>query len=78
MEVIMDRVERLLVLILLELMNKAKAPQAKKIYQLNLAGLSNIEIANLLETTSQVVSQRLHEARRTGRKKKRAKTRPKK
>ena len=36
---VIDRTDRLLVMILLQLMEKA--PQAKKIYHLNLAGLSN-------------------------------------
>jgi predicted transcriptional regulator len=36
--------------------------------QLSLAGLSNIEIANLLDTTAQVVSQMLYESRRSKKK----------
>lgn len=71
-----DRTERLLVMILLQ--HIKEAPQAKKIYQLNLAGLSNIEIANVLETTPQVVSQTIYEMRRGGRKKKPPKAKSKK
>ncbi len=71
-----DRMERLLVMILLQQMKET--PQAKKIYQLNLAGLSNIEIANVLETTPQVVSQTIYEMRRGGRTKKPVKTKRKK
>lgn len=72
MKVVMDRAERLLVMILLQLM--AKAPQAEKIYRLNLAGLSNVEIADVLETSPQVVAQTVYAMRRGGRRKKRVKT----
>jgi DNA-directed RNA polymerase specialized sigma24 family protein len=56
-----DRVERLLALLLLAQMKGVT--QREKIYQLNLAGFSNVEIADLLQTTSAVVRQRLREAR---------------
>ena len=69
----MDRTERLLVMILLQLMRDVS--QAKKIYQLNLAGLTNIEIANILETTPQVVSQTVYSMRKGGKQKKVRKTR---
>ena len=72
----MDRTERLLVMILLQLMREA--PQAKKIYQLNVAGLSNLEIANVLETTPQVVSQTVYAMRKGGRQKRPVKTKPRK
>ena len=72
---VIDRTDRLLVMILLQLMEKA--PQAKKIYHLNLAGLSNIEIADALETSPQVVSQSLYEVRK-GQQKKPAKTKTRK
>lgn len=58
----MDRVERLLALILLQQMKSA--PQRERILQLNVAGFSNIEIADLLQTSAKVVAQRLHESRK--------------
>ncbi len=57
-----ERSERLLALILLQLMGSA--PQKKKIVQLNVAGFTNIEIADLLETTTAVVAQSLYTERR--------------
>lgn len=67
-----SRMERLLVMILLQLMKAAS--QREKIFQLSLAGLSNVEIADVLETTSAVVSQSLYEARKAGVKRKSPKT----
>lgn len=63
-----SRTDRLLAVILLQSMKGAS--QRDKILQLNLAGLSNVEIADVLETTTAVVSQSLYEARKGGRKKK--------
>lgn len=61
------RIEKLLVLILL---NSLKgAPIAKKALQLNLAGFSNVEIANFLQTSSQVITQSLYQVRKTKKKK---------
>jgi DNA-directed RNA polymerase specialized sigma24 family protein len=40
--------------------------QQYKIVELNLAGFSNLEIADLLQTTSAVVAQSLYSARRQG------------
>lgn len=57
-----DRMERLLALLLLQ--HLKGSPQREKVLQLNLAGFSNTEIADLLQTTSAVVSQALYEARR--------------
>ncbi len=57
-----DRLERLLALLLLRQLNDA--PQHEKITQLSLAGFSNVEIADLLETTSAVVGQVLYARRR--------------
>lgn len=71
---VMNRMEQLLVSILLQLMKGAS--QREKILQLNLAGLSNVEIADALETTPAVVSQSLYEARRSGKKKQQVKTKP--
>ena len=58
-----DRIERLLALILLNQMKGAT--RQKKVTQLNLAGFSNVEIANMLETTSASVSQALYDARKS-------------
>jgi predicted transcriptional regulator len=69
---ITDRVERLLALLLLAQM-KATA-RREKVVQLNLAGFSNVEIADLLQTTPALVSQSLYEAKKTRPKK----TRPSK
>jgi transcriptional regulator len=57
-----DRIEKLLALILLELMKGTS--QAVKIRQLNLAGFTNAEIADFLETKAAVVSVRLSESRK--------------
>ena len=57
-----DRAERLLALVLLQQMKGS--PQRDKVLQLSLAGFTNTEIADLLETTSAVVAQSLYEARR--------------
>jgi len=57
-----DRIEKLLALILLELMRGAS--QAVKIRRLNLAGFTNAEIADFLETKAAVVAVRLSESRK--------------
>ncbi len=57
-----DRVERLLALLLLQ--QAKSAPQREKALQLSLAGFTNTEIADLLQTTAGVVAQSLYEARR--------------
>jgi hypothetical protein len=62
-----DRVEGLLALILVSL-NKDRSLR-EKAYLLNLAGFSNVEIADLLETTPAGVGQALYEHRRDGRSK---------
>lgn len=54
-----DRVEFLLALILLG-QNKS-APMREKIILLNLAGFSNVEIADILQTTSNFVAKTLSE-----------------
>lgn len=51
------RIERLLALLLIQQM---KGAQREKALQLNLAGFSNAEIADLLQTTSAVVAQSLY------------------
>jgi len=57
-----DRLERILALVLLHGMKGAS--QQDKIVQLSLAGFSNYEIADLLQTTTGVVAQSLYTARR--------------
>jgi DNA-directed RNA polymerase specialized sigma24 family protein len=56
-----DRVERLLALLLLAQMKGST--QREKIRQLNLAGFSNVEIADILHTTTATVSQGLYETK---------------
>lgn len=63
-----ERIEGLLLAILLELMREES--QTAKIRQLTIAGLSNLEIANALETTPAVVAQTIYTARRGQRVKK--------
>lgn len=64
MELATERVEKLLALLLLE--NLEGVSQREKAIRLNLAGFSNVEIADLLQTSSQVVSQYLYESRKKG------------
>ena len=61
-----DRIEKLLALILLELMKGTS--QAVKIRRLNLAGFTNAEIADFLETNAAVVAVRLSESRKKNKK----------
>jgi DNA-directed RNA polymerase specialized sigma24 family protein len=62
-----DRTDKLLALILLH--NMKGANQKDKALQLNLAGFSNLEIADLLQTNPAMVSTLLYQARK-GKKKK--------
>jgi hypothetical protein len=64
-----NRTERLLALILIEHLKGGS--QVQKILRLNLAGFTNVEIADLLETSANVVAVQLAEARRKKRPKKR-------
>lgn len=57
-----DRSERLLALLLLQQLRGGT--QREKARMLNLAGYSNVEIADLLETTPAVVAQMLYKARK--------------
>lgn len=57
-----DRVEKLLAVLLLN--NIKDSSISKKATQLNLAGFSNIEIADLLETSPQVIANALSANRR--------------
>ncbi len=66
-----NRAEILLAFLLMQQMKNAS--QSDKILQLNIEGFSNIEIANILETTSAVVSQSLYSSRRVGSSKKKKK-----
>jgi len=61
-----DRIERLLALLLVQ---QART-QRDKIVQLNVAGFTNTEVADLLQTTTGVVNQVLYEARKGKKKKK--------
>lgn len=58
----LDRVERLLALILLQHMKGS--PQHDKALHLSLAGFTNTEIADLLQTTASTVAQSLYAVRR--------------
>ena len=60
---ISDRTDRLLALVLLNQMREAS--QRDKIVQLNLAGFSNVEIADILQTTTAVVAQELYAYKKT-------------
>lgn len=57
-----DRIEKLLALLLLQQLKGA--PQREKALHLNVAGFTNTEIADLLQTTAGVVAQSLYEQRR--------------
>lgn len=57
------RMERLLVAILLQSMKTS--PLKEKVRLLNIAGFSNLEIANFLETSPQVVAQYIYETRKS-------------
>ena len=52
-----DRTERLLALILLNQMKGL--PQREKIIQLNIAGFTNVEIADIVETTTNNVAKEI-------------------
>ncbi len=57
-----DRIEKLLAALLLHEMKGA--PQREKAVQLSVAGFSNVEIADLLQTSAAVVAQYLYEVRK--------------
>lgn len=56
-----DRVERLLALLLVHTM---KGTQAEKAVELSVAGFTNVEIGNLLQTSQGVVAQYRYTARK--------------
>jgi DNA-directed RNA polymerase specialized sigma24 family protein len=61
-EISQDRVERMLALLLLQAMKGAS--QREKVIQLSLGGFSNIEIADLLGTSTGVVATYMSAARK--------------
>lgn len=65
-----DRVEKLLALILLQ--HLKSAPQREKALHLSIAGFTNIEIADILQTTAAVVAQSIYKARRKPKRKPKA------
>lgn len=65
MAVVQDRSERLLAILLVESMKGAS--QREKAVRLSLAGFSNVEIADLLQTSAQVVAQHLYASRKGAR-----------
>ena len=69
MEDRLERVERLLALSLMQGMKGTS--QQEKAHQLSLAGFSNVEIADLLETSAQVVAQHLYARKKSKGKRKR-------
>lgn len=58
----LERVERLLALVLLQ--NMKSANTAVKARELSIAGFTNVEIADLLDTTAAAVGQSLYAARK--------------
>lgn len=58
-----DRSERILALLLLQQMKGGTMKE--KVVQLSLAGFSNLEIADIVQTTPGVVAQLLYESRKT-------------
>jgi len=64
MEDASDRIERLLALLLI----REVKTQREKIVQLNVAGFTNTEVADLLQTTAAVVNSELYAARKSKKK----------
>ena len=71
-----DRTERILALVLVNQMKGAS--QREKIIQLNLAGFTNVEIADILQAKTAVVAQELYAARKTKGRRARKKPTPQK
>ncbi len=63
-----ERIEGLLLAILLQLMRGMN--QGEKIHLLNVAGLSNVEIADMVETTPDVVASTIYALRKKPKRKK--------
>lgn len=57
-----DRIEKILAALLLH--NMKGVPQREKAVQLSIVGFSNVEIADLLQTSAAVVAQYLYEVRK--------------
>lgn len=57
-----ERIERLLVLLLLQSMKGLS--QKEKVIELNIAGLSNIEIADFLNTSPSVIASLLYQSKK--------------
>jgi DNA-binding NarL/FixJ family response regulator len=69
MKELRDRTERILAILLLESMKGSS--QREKAVRLSLAGFTNFEIADLLQTSTAVVAQHLYEARKSTKRRKR-------
>jgi len=69
MENSLERVERLLALLLIQDMNG----QQEKAIQLSVAGFSNLEIADILQTSSATIAQLLYMSKKEKAKKKKKK-----
>jgi len=63
-ETTVDRIERLLALLLLQ--NMKGATQAEKAVQLSIAGFTTVEVADMLDTKPAVVRQYLYLKRKKG------------
>ncbi len=62
-----ERIERLLVLLLLQSMKGTS--QKEKVNQLNIAGFSNFEIAEFLKTSPAVVATLVYQSKKSGKSK---------
>jgi hypothetical protein len=69
MENSFERIERLLALLLIADLKTMK----EKAIQLSIAGFSNVEIANVLQTSNTVIASILYESRKSGGKRTRKK-----
>jgi hypothetical protein len=69
MENALERVEKLLALLLIQNMTGQK----EKALHLSIAGFSNVEVADLLQTSGAVVAQLLYMSKKTKKKKKKKK-----
>lgn len=63
-----NRTERILAVLLLQSLKGS--PISEKAHQLSLAGFTNVEIADLLETTTGHIAQSLYERKKKGKVKK--------
>jgi hypothetical protein len=58
----LERIERILALLLLETLKTA--PQREKAWKLNQAGFSNVEIAELLNTKPAVIATHIYDSKK--------------